>query len=252
MLWNREHGAAPRIFAHRGLTADAFENTLGAFTAAIEAGVFGLEIDVSMTRDGHLVCFHDQDLVRISGVREQLRRTSFGRLRSIPLEGRERVCTLDEALDVIGPDIPLILDVKHAHVMDRHIVEPFRKLMRRRELTTAPSITVSGFNYLTLRGIADALPGLRMAFIAAPDSIHSRIGVSRRLAGRWSAIHPHRSLVSPDSVEKWHERGWTVSAWVVNEADEARRVTQAGVDVIISDDPLAIASAVRPEPTCSP
>lgn len=240
MLWKRERGAPPRIFAHRGLTTRAFENTLTAYRDAMEAGVFGIEMDISMTRDGKLVCFHDRDLLRISGVKESLRSTRFSDLRAIPLEGRERVPTVDEALDVIDPDVPLIFDIKTAHSLDMAMVEPLRRLMRRRELTTAPHITITSFNYLALNRLADAIPGVRNAFIFAPDSIHARVGMLKRFSQRYSGVHPQRTLVSMQSVKRWHAMNLTVSTWVVNEADEARRVAEAGVDLIVSDDPLAI------------
>jgi glycerophosphoryl diester phosphodiesterase len=115
------------------------------------------------------------------------------------------------------------------------MVRPLYRLMRRRELTTAPHVTISSFNYVLLGRIARLLPGLHMGFLVSPDSVHGRIGQLGRFARRWSAIHPQRSLVDAESVEAWHERGWTVSTWTVNEPDEARRVADAGVDVIISD-----------------
>jgi glycerophosphoryl diester phosphodiesterase len=50
------------IFAHRGHTAGAHENTIDAFRAAIDAGADGIEIDVHATRDGHLVVHHDDSI----------------------------------------------------------------------------------------------------------------------------------------------------------------------------------------------
>ena len=61
----------------------------------------------------------------------------------------------------------------------------------------------------------------------------------KRFSSRWSGVHPQRQLISAESVQKWHDKGWTVSTWVVNEPDEAKRVSDAGVDIIISDKPLS-------------
>ena len=54
----------PQVVAHRGASHDNAEHTLGAYIAALEAGVDGLECDVRLTADGHLVCVHDRDLRR--------------------------------------------------------------------------------------------------------------------------------------------------------------------------------------------
>src|SRR4029450_10360922 len=57
---------APLVFAHRGSSADLPEHTLDAFVRAIDEGADGLECDVRLTRDGHLVCIHDRRLDRTS------------------------------------------------------------------------------------------------------------------------------------------------------------------------------------------
>src|SRR6478735_3784613 len=54
----------PQVVAHRGASYENAEHTLRAYVAALDAGVDGLECDVRMTADGHLVCVHDRDLRR--------------------------------------------------------------------------------------------------------------------------------------------------------------------------------------------
>src|SRR5262249_57332408 len=56
----------PLVFAHRGSSAALPEHTLGAYLRAIDEGADGLECDVRLTRDGHLVCIHDGRLERTS------------------------------------------------------------------------------------------------------------------------------------------------------------------------------------------
>src|SRR2546421_13045390 len=56
----------PRVVAHRGASAEAAEHTLAAYVLALEQGADGLECDVRMTRDGHLVCIHDSRIDRTS------------------------------------------------------------------------------------------------------------------------------------------------------------------------------------------
>ncbi len=58
--------ARPRVVAHRGASAVEAEHTLAAYTRAIDDGADGLECDVRLTRDGHLVCVHDRRVDRTS------------------------------------------------------------------------------------------------------------------------------------------------------------------------------------------
>ena len=78
----------PQIVAHRGASHDNAEHTLGAYVAALDAGADGLECDVRMTADGHLVCVHDRDLRRTAsapglGVHHGPRRAGRARLRRL-------------------------------------------------------------------------------------------------------------------------------------------------------------------------
>ncbi len=61
--------SSPRVVAHRGASHDKAEHTLGAYLAALEAGADGLECDVRLTADGHLVCVHDRTLTRTASTR---------------------------------------------------------------------------------------------------------------------------------------------------------------------------------------
>ena len=62
--WRRTKGR-PRVWAHRGDSANHFENTMAAFEAARVAGADGIELDVRFDRDQNVVVFHDGDLVNI-------------------------------------------------------------------------------------------------------------------------------------------------------------------------------------------
>jgi glycerophosphoryl diester phosphodiesterase len=54
------------VVAHRGASSTVAEHTIGAYVSAIESGAEGLECDVRLTRDGHLVCVHDRTIDRTS------------------------------------------------------------------------------------------------------------------------------------------------------------------------------------------
>ena len=68
----------PLIFAHRGASAHAPENTLAAFLVALQQGADGIELDAKLTADGHVVVIHDQTVDRTTKI--------SGRVRDMPLE----------------------------------------------------------------------------------------------------------------------------------------------------------------------
>src|ERR1044071_3231268 len=81
--WRRTRGR-PRVWAHRGDSAHAPENTMLAFDKARAAGADGIELDVRFDRDDNVVVFHDHDLARLTGLpgcMEELSAAERARLR---------------------------------------------------------------------------------------------------------------------------------------------------------------------------
>lgn len=98
-------------FAHRGLHGDgACENTLAAFEAACRAGL-GIELDVQLSRDGAVVVFHDDDLLRLTGDNRRLDAVELEELRGMNLPGG-RIPTLEEVLQLVDGQVPLLVELK--------------------------------------------------------------------------------------------------------------------------------------------
>lgn len=105
-----------RTYAHRGLyTADQRvpENSLPAFRAAVEAG-YGVELDVQLTRDGQIVVFHDDTLLRACGVESRVDAFSYAELTAqMRLFGTdERIPLFFEVLSVLEGRVPAIVELK--------------------------------------------------------------------------------------------------------------------------------------------
>ena len=107
---------AGRTYAHRGLYAadqSVPENSLPAFRAAVAAG-YGVELDVQLTRDGRVVVFHDDTLLRACGVDARVDAFSFDELTAqMRLFGtQERIPLFSEVLEVLGGRVPVIVELK--------------------------------------------------------------------------------------------------------------------------------------------
>lgn len=104
---------AARDYAHRGLwNAERPENTLPAFAAAAESG-FGIELDVHMTADGHLVVHHDNSLKRLCGEDVIIGQSTLEAVRACRIaETDEQVPLFDEVLETVDGRVPLIVEIK--------------------------------------------------------------------------------------------------------------------------------------------
>jgi glycerophosphoryl diester phosphodiesterase len=103
----------PRVYAHRGATARAPENSLAACAAAFALGA-SCEVDVRAARDGALVLMHDASVARTTNARGRIARLTLAELRGLPLRGSasEHVPTLEQALALPRGDQALLLDLK--------------------------------------------------------------------------------------------------------------------------------------------
>jgi glycerophosphoryl diester phosphodiesterase len=73
----------PTIFAHRGASAHAPENTLAAFELAVAQGADGIELDAKLSADGHVVVIHDATVDRTTDQRGRVKDMSLAELRSL-------------------------------------------------------------------------------------------------------------------------------------------------------------------------
>src|SRR5215468_5747873 len=111
----RASAAGPLVFAHRGASAERPEHTEEAYQLAIEQGADGLECDVRLTRDGHLVCIHDATLRRTSNGRGRVSALTLDELRQLDFGGAP-LLTLDDLLTLAtsaGRPLRLLVETKH-------------------------------------------------------------------------------------------------------------------------------------------
>lgn len=102
-------------FAHRGLYSDDGmipENSLEAFDKAIENN-YGIELDVSFTKDKKTVVFHDDNLLRMTGLNKKISDCTLEEIESLYLNGTDyKIPTFNEVLDLVDGKVPLIIEIK--------------------------------------------------------------------------------------------------------------------------------------------
>ena len=102
-----------RPIAHRGLWGgDIIENSTAAFKAAADAG-YPVEIDLFLTADNEIVCFHDYTLDRITGAKGKITDRSLDELKALCLkETDEKIPTFAEVLDICRGKVPILIEIK--------------------------------------------------------------------------------------------------------------------------------------------
>ncbi len=106
-----EHWVLSKPIAHRGLWNESFpENTLSAYQNAIDNG-YPIEMDIQMSQDGKLFCFHDDNAKRTTGVDKDIRTLSSKEIENLTV-GNEKVPTFEEFLDLVSGKVPLLIEIK--------------------------------------------------------------------------------------------------------------------------------------------
>jgi glycerophosphoryl diester phosphodiesterase len=239
---------AKYCIAHRGASAAAPEHTLEAYTLALERRAEYVEQDLAVTRDGVLVCLHDDTLERTSDVTQifpnrftrsarlgdmrrhwhvndftlaEIRRLDMGSWFGEPFAG-SRIVTWQEAIDLVRGRAGLFPELKSPALYAARgidVVSLFIESVRRNGLSHPASIpatplTVQSFDANTIRRLREELPDVPGVLLVG-DSIGGRARIRRlaAIATFAAGIGPAKTLIDerPDLVRRAHEAGLTVA-----------------------------------------
>jgi glycerophosphoryl diester phosphodiesterase len=256
----------PVNLAHRGASARAPENTLEAFRLAVESGAGGLELDVHLTRDGHVVVIHDPTLDRTTNrtgaisemTLEELREPDAGHNFSpdgdtLPYRGLNlRIPTLAEVLREF-PGVAVNIDMK----ADRPGIEAAVLDVLREADAEGHALVVSSrygavrrFRRMSGRMSAGRISTGASRWETGVFYLLSNLRLERLLRPAYDALQVpprHRGipLVTRRFVDAAHDSNVRVDAWTINSAAEMRRLLDLGVDVIMTDRPETLADVLE-------
>jgi glycerophosphoryl diester phosphodiesterase len=218
-----------KIIGHRGWSARFPDNTLAGIEAAI--GVADMvETDVRRTGDGRLVLSHDPEL---GG--HLVSATPWSRLREMDLGGGLHPLLLEDLLTAV-PTLPLNLEVKNSPAQpgfepDHALALETAALARDRDLLTCfywPSVDA------VRQTDSKVATGL---LLDEGGSIEDAIAHALRQGHRVVVPHFALALGEIEAVGRARAAGLEVSVWTVNDPSVARKLVDAGVTGIITDDP---------------
>lgn len=217
--------APPWIVGHRGVAAEALENTLESLELAVAQGADMIELDVQLTADGHLAAFHDWDLERLAGAGEVVEESSLELL----IERFPRLATLPRILDALPAAMPLNVEIKRRRADARALVRALASALGGRE-----RILLSSFDWPVLEAVRRGLPDRPLAPIG-DGSAGELLEAAERLDA-WS-VHCHHRLAEVELIAAAADRGRPVLAYTVNEAATARELVARGVRGLFTDAP---------------
>ncbi|MEU9374700.1 glycerophosphodiester phosphodiesterase family protein [Streptomyces sp. NPDC048255] len=256
--------SGPVVYAHRGASAYAPENTLDAIDLAMRLGFDWVENDVQRTRDGELVVIHDDTLSRTTDVEQVFPGRSPWRVKDFTAAeiarldagswfGEEfagaRVPTLRQYMDRVQRNQQrLLLEIKKPELYPG-IEEQTLKVLDEAgwldERHVSERLVVQSFSADCVRIVHGLRPDLVTAFLGTPT-----VADLPRYAQFTDRINPWHTTISADWVAAVHGllgahgKAMEVDTWIVDDAATARKVRDMGVDGIITNAPDVVQDAV--------
>ncbi|MFE6496474.1 glycerophosphodiester phosphodiesterase [Streptomyces sp. NPDC057748] len=256
---------APVVFAHRGASAYAPENTLAAVDKADALGFDWVENDVQFTKDGVLVVVHDTDLRRTTDVEEvfpdrtswavkdftaaEIARLDAGSWFGPKFAGT-RVPTLKQYLDRVERNRQkLLLEIKSPEIYPGIEKETLRVLRQKGWLDRSHvknRLVIQSFGADSVKKVHQLRPDVTTGFLGTPA-----VADLPSYAAFTDQINPSYTSVSADYVDAVHAlkgahgKKLRVNTWTVNDAATAAKVAGLGVDGIITNYPDVVREATH-------
>ena len=234
---------APQIIAHRGFHASegAARNSLNALKAAQEAGIWGSECDLQLTKDGEVLVVHGPSHPGTKGAKTKVnvQKSTKAKVQAILLESGETVPTLEEYLQQLQKSnaTKLIIEVKN-QLTPKHETEIVQKtvdLVAKYGLQN--EVEYSAFRPFVCWEIARLAPkGTKIAYLNGDYS--PAYCKSMGCAGidyNFKVLKKKKNL-----IKQAHKLGMYVNIWTVNKEEDIRWAIQNGVDFITTDDPVLV------------
>ena len=230
------------IFAHRGYSLKAPENTISAFVKAFEEGADGVELDVRCSKDGYLIVIHDSTLERTTNGKGFVDKYTLNELKNFVIGSNEHIPLLREALRIAYIfDKMLLIDLKVTNV-ERKLVKEIK------EYKMIGKVIVTNQYFICSRKIKDIEPKIKTALLLYKGLNYTNENPIR-LAKEYKADYIHMAdpyEVTEKLVAEAHENGLGVIAGTTDDPRLAHYFFRIGVDAATPNDPVIYANIKKP------
>jgi glycerophosphoryl diester phosphodiesterase len=213
------------ILGHRGASKAHPENTLEAFAAAYEGGAQGLEFDVRADVNGVPVLSHDRSLLRRARKLRNVDELTVAELKKLDVGNGYAMPTLAEALEFCGGRGFLDIEVKQPGI-ERAVLDELASYRGAWAISSFEWDSLAAFRAL------DRDVDLWLLTKKFNDELFD---AAKRLNA--STIAMKHTQLNEASVARTRQKGLSVFAWTVNDAGEAQRLADLGIDALCTDVP---------------
>lgn len=220
-----------KIFAHRGASGMYPENTMLAFTKAHESGVLGIELDVHLTKDGHVVVIHDESVDRTTNGEGFIKDMTLPDIKKLRTSCGEEIPTLKEVMEWVKniPELELNIELKTDIVTYKTIENKVLNFILVYNLVNR--VIISSFNIQSIYNMRALNSEVRLAIISGKH-LNSEVELFDALD--LDSIHYFKDVVLNNET---HIPLRKLRVWTVNDLQEIEQLRTLGVGCIMTDYP---------------
>jgi glycerophosphoryl diester phosphodiesterase len=247
----------PMIVAHRGVPGAAPENTIPSFKLAWEQGADAIEGDFHLTKDGHIVCIHDDTTKKVSTTNLVVNKSTLAELRELDVGVRKgetfkgtRIPTIAEVFSIIPEQKMIYIEVK----CGVEIITPLLKEIAKSGLTEEQILIIS-FHEKVLQELKVQAPKYRTSWLCSfkkqktgviTPSTETVMNTLKRIDA--DGLSSNTDI--PESlIETVLQQGYQWHVWTVDDPKTASRMKVLGAKSITTNVPKTIRThLVEPSP----
>lgn len=236
-----------QIWAHRGASFYAPENTLEAFDIAVKQKADGVELDVQLSKDGELVVIHDETIDRVSDgsgfVKDynlsELKKFNAGNL--FPQYGTCVIPSLEEVYRLLKPtDLKINVELKTGVIFYKGIEEKLIDLAKK--LNMEDRIIYSSFNHYSLLNLRNINKDVKIGLLVS-DIYVGVLDYAVNFGA--DALHPIGYMLKlPGFMEESKSKNMKLHVWTVDKEEEIKLLNEQGIDAIITNKPVIARKAI--------
>jgi len=230
-----------KIIGHRGASDDAPENTISSIKEAFRQGADGVEVDVRITKDGKVICMHDKNTLRTTGLSLNINKVKYSELKELDAGSwkssawvNEPIPLLEEALEEVPEEKEIFIEIKTG----LEIIDPLISLIQSSKIKQK-NISVISFSDQVIKKIKLRLPDITANLLVAFDPPYNKEKLPQLLENIGAdgvGVQNHPKLTR-SFVEKIKNLNKNIHVWTVNEGDEAKEYSLMGLSSITTNKP---------------
>lgn len=218
--------------AHRGARGYEPENTLKSFQKALDLNADGIELDVHLSFDGHLIVIHDETIDRTTNGKGYVNTFTLAELKTFLIDDQYEIPTLKEVFDLVNKKCLINIELKGLGTADK-VAALIEEYIVDKNWNYGHFI-VSSFNWDLLQETSNLNSNIAIGVLTEED-VEKALAFAEVIEAH--AIHPDYQLLNLENVQEMQEKGFLVLPWTVNNPEDIQKIKSYQVDGIISDFP---------------